>query len=568
MILITDRVIGEISDIAVANDKEVIKLAFKCRNQVTELLKLTDCTEIYINYQNGSTKDRYLVNDLTVDGEYVTFSWLLGANATKKQGKTFFVVCAQIAEGGEISQEWNTELAFFNVNKGLETVTAETEPLEDIFSQLIEMIDGKQDILTAGSGIIINNDVISATVASVRQAFTPTKALYYTNEIETGIYDVAGDFILAFDGGTYEEIDVPSGALLIYQYRFAKYFQAVIVGAMDDVMVCGKLDSDTDYYQFGLHALPEAFNELATAVDEKQDKGDYATETELTAEASARQNADNNLQGQIDALAVASDVVDVVGTYADLVNYDTTHIKANDIIKVLTDSTHSNALSYYRWVITGGVGAWVYVGSEGPFYTKAESDVLLQAKLNTNQGSSNVGKVMTVGADGMLSPETAMPNLPITPLSLSPNTSTALSSLADGTYIVTDEGTISTTAGGSISFVEGAIIAVQSDSGAKFASVINGLYAGYLADQSDTEIELYVIPHDLADYVKQSALATALNLKANKATTYTKTEVDDLLDGKVSSSSVSTIWTGTQLEYDAITTKDSDTLYFIVEASS
>ena len=34
----------------------------------------------------------------------------------------------------------------------------------------------------------------------------------------------------------------------------------------------------------------------------------------------------------------------------------------------------------------------------------------------------------------------------------------------------------------------------------------------------------------------------------------------------VSSASVSTIWTGTQDEYDAITTKDVNTLYFIVEA--
>lgn len=159
-------------------------------------------------------------------------------------------------------------------------------------------------------------------------------------------------------------------------------------------------------------------------------------------------------------------------------------------------------------------------------------------------------------------------DLPLTPLSLSPITATALSSLDDGTYIVTNEGTVSTTAGGSISFVEGAIIAVQSDSGAKYASVINGLYAGYLSDQDDTEIELYAIPADLENFVTQSDMATALNLKANKATTYTKTEVDNLLDGKVASSSVATIWTGTQAEYDAITTKDSNTLYFIVEASS
>ena len=36
----------------------------------------------------------------------------------------------------------------------------------------------------------------------------------------------------------------------------------------------------------------------------------------------------------------------------------------------------------------------------------------------------------------------------------------------------------------------------------------------------------------------------------------------------IGSNSVATIWTGTQAEYDAITTKDANTLYFIVEASS
>lgn len=41
-------------------------------------------------------------------------------------------------------------------------------------------------------------------------------------------------------------------------------------------------------------------------------------------------------------------------------------------------------------------------------------------------------------------------------------------------------------------------------------------------------------------------------------------EID--LSGKVSSSSVSNIWTGTQVEYDAIVTKDSSTLYFIKES--
>ena len=104
----------------------------------------------------------------------------------------------------------------------------------------------------------------------------------------------------------------------------------------------------------------------------------------LTTETTQRENADVSLQGQIDAITVSSDVVDVLGTYAELQAYDTSHIKANDIIKVIQDSTHNNAMSYYRWVITNNVGAWSYVGSEGPFYTKSETDTLLNAKANTS----------------------------------------------------------------------------------------------------------------------------------------------------------------------------------------
>lgn len=120
--------------------------------------------------------------------------------------------------------------------------------------------------------------------------------------------------------------------------------------------------------------------------------------TAVTAEARARENADNGLQSQIDALTVSPDVIDVLGTYQDLQNYDTSHVKENDIIKVLQDSTHSNAMSYYKWAITSNVGAWVYVGSEGPFYTKSEADVLLNSKQNTEDNSLDTSSKTIVGA--------------------------------------------------------------------------------------------------------------------------------------------------------------------------
>ena len=106
-------------------------------------------------------------------------------------------------------------------------------------------------------------------------------------------------------------------------------------------------------------------------------------------ETSNRQTADNNLQQQIDAITAASDVTDVVGTYQDLQNYDTQHLKDNDIIKVLQDSTHNNASSYYRWNDT--TEQFSYIGSEGPYYTKNESDEIFVPQTLTinNIGLSN-----------------------------------------------------------------------------------------------------------------------------------------------------------------------------------
>lgn len=94
----------------------------------------------------------------------------------------------------------------------------------------------------------------------------------------------------------------------------------------------------------------------------------------ITNEETARQNADNGLQSQIDALVVASDVFDIVGTYAELQAYNISIVPVNDIIKVLVDSTHDNAATYYRCTESGGVKSWTYIGAEGAYYTKSESD--------------------------------------------------------------------------------------------------------------------------------------------------------------------------------------------------
>lgn len=116
-----------------------------------------------------------------------------------------------------------------------------------------------------------------------------------------------------------------------------------------------------------------------------------ATQTDLSNEVTNRENADIALQQQIDGISASSDVVDIVGTYQDLQNYDTQHLKDNDIIKVLQDSTENNATTYYRWSTT--THTFTLIGQEGPYYTKAAADAQFVPQTRTVNGkalSSNI----------------------------------------------------------------------------------------------------------------------------------------------------------------------------------
>lgn len=112
---------------------------------------------------------------------------------------------------------------------------------------------------------------------------------------------------------------------------------------------------------------------------------------------------DTNLQEQIDALSSKSDVVDVVADHAELLSYDTSDLLNNDVVKVLEDETQSNAISYYRWTISGASGSWNYIGSQGPFYTKAESNTLLGGKQDTISDLATIRSGAALGATALQS---------------------------------------------------------------------------------------------------------------------------------------------------------------------
>ena len=101
----------------------------------------------------------------------------------------------------------------------------------------------------------------------------------------------------------------------------------------------------------------------------------------LTDEITNRISADNTLQnnitalqGQIETIEATQNVVDLVGTYTDLQNYDTTNIKIHDKIQVITDETSGNQSTIYSWENN----AWSGIGMFGPYYTKSQVDAIHQ----------------------------------------------------------------------------------------------------------------------------------------------------------------------------------------------
>lgn len=142
-------------------------------------------------------------------------------------------------------------------------------------------------------------------------------------------------------------------------YFYDKHGAYIIVGNTIDFPIDDELDPDSKN--------PVENGVITRALE--------ALEEELAAETEARTDADSDLQSQIDAITSASDVVDVVGTYQDLEDYDTSTLTDKDIVKVLDDETHDGETTYYRWNAT--TETWSYVGAMAPYYTKSETDSLL-----------------------------------------------------------------------------------------------------------------------------------------------------------------------------------------------
>lgn len=168
--------------------------------------------------------------------------------------------------------------------------------------------------------------------------------------------------------------------------------------------------------QYVLNSLPTIEDLTTTAQQNALNSGiTSAKVTQITtnknniaSEITNRQNADNNLQQQIDAISASSDVKDIVGTYAQLQAYDTSTLGNNDIIKVLQDETQNNETTYYRWNST--TQTFTLIGEEGPYYTKSEANSTFVPQTRTVNGKALSANITLSASDvGALPDSTVIP---------------------------------------------------------------------------------------------------------------------------------------------------------------
>ena len=131
----------------VQSDKNAERIKFSCPKIVGDNLDLSKFS-VRINFENVSSvdfnvsiKDQYICDDVAVDGENVTFSWLIGRNAARYMGTVRFIVCAvKTDSNSNISVEWNTAIAEVPVLEGIEIDQPQIgEQEKDIINQLLEL---------------------------------------------------------------------------------------------------------------------------------------------------------------------------------------------------------------------------------------------------------------------------------------------------------------------------------------------------------------------------------------------------------------------------------------------
>lgn len=141
--------------LGVENDKRVERIYFQCPKIVGDNQDLSQDYQLFVNYQNANgDPDAYHIDDMEVDGDNITFSWLLEENVTKYKG-SIQIAFAAIIPGDEAEDpdknRWNTTInTDCTCLVGLKSTQQVAESNPDALAQIWAAIDELK--LSGGGG--------------------------------------------------------------------------------------------------------------------------------------------------------------------------------------------------------------------------------------------------------------------------------------------------------------------------------------------------------------------------------------------------------------------------------
>lgn len=186
----------------VYNDGNTERKHFRCPKIVGDNIDLS-AMHLYINYQNANgQKYPYLVEDVQTDGDYITFSWLIGPDVVAYKGQVKFILCAK----KDTALEWNTTLAEGVVLEGLEATDEVVDRNPDIIEQILTRLDNVTEIPQEKVSSAVE-EYMTKNPINIPKKLPNPQALTITYGGQTHTYDGSEALAITIETGGIERIE-------------------------------------------------------------------------------------------------------------------------------------------------------------------------------------------------------------------------------------------------------------------------------------------------------------------------------------------------------------------------
>lgn len=187
------------------------------------------CDRIEVHYINidrrtsAASRDVYIADDVAVDGDKLTFSWLISGNATKYYGRLNFIILFECLDpDGNYTYKWNTEICkLLTIGEGISNTSAVIEDHSDILEKFRKEIleeageksiqpDWNQNDETAPDYVknrpfYTSDSVETVLVEESTASFVDTGEGFYWAEFPSPVSATVGEtYKVYWDGTVYE----------------------------------------------------------------------------------------------------------------------------------------------------------------------------------------------------------------------------------------------------------------------------------------------------------------------------------------------------------------------------